>query len=315
MTPNRILDIHAQEFQDIDEQAACLAGHDQLYRQLSCGPYRGAFSTVWLGGDVTVYFERLNQLLDQWGSVPAEHVSAIFMMSHDVTCRLNGSVFSGNDVLLAGPGAEFHSLGQPGVHYCVVSIRKTYLMQHGLAGEKSLAPHIVRDTGFADRLRFLVQSACRVAGDERSSQISRRVSGLNASMAEALVDGAYWAQSSPDIAASNTPFRTVRSVRAYIEANADQDLRVASICRHARVSRRNLEYSFQTCLEQSPATYLRNVRLNEIRRALKSPENATRTIGDIAAEWGVWHLSRFAQYYREQFGELPSETRAFSRVN
>jgi AraC family ethanolamine operon transcriptional activator len=284
MTSNQLLDIQAQTFQDIDDQAACLVGHDQLYRQLSCGAYRGAFSTVSMGGDVTVYFEQLNQLLDQWGSIPAEHVSAIFMMSQDVTCRLNGSAFTGNDVFLAGPGAEFHSLGKPGVHYCVVSVRKTYLAQLGLANDPMFAPHSVRNASFADRLRLLVRSACRIVGDERPTHISECVSGLNASIAETLAYGACWAHPSPDIAMSGSPFQTVRSVRSYIEENFDQDIQVAKICRYAGVSRRNLEYSFQTCLEQSPAAYLRSVRLNEIRRALKSPENATRTIGDIAAE-------------------------------
>ena len=33
------------------------------------------------------------------------------------------------------------------------------------------------------------------------------------------------------------------------------------------------------------------------------------THGDIAAAHGFWNPSRFAQLYRRQFGELPSETR------
>jgi AraC family ethanolamine operon transcriptional activator len=34
------------------------------------------------------------------------------------------------------------------------------------------------------------------------------------------------------------------------------------------------------------------------------------TVGDVAARWGFWHLSRFAADYRQHFGELPSATRA-----
>jgi AraC-like DNA-binding protein len=51
------------------------------------------------------------------------------------------------------------------------------------------------------------------------------------------------------------------------------------------------------------------MRLNAIRRALLSEENAGISIGDIASRWGVWHLSRFAADYRGLFGELPSESR------
>ena len=31
-------------------------------------------------------------------------------------------------------------------------------------------------------------------------------------------------------------------------------------------------------------------------------------IRDVAARRGFWHIGRFAQYYRETFGELPSYT-------
>jgi len=34
------------------------------------------------------------------------------------------------------------------------------------------------------------------------------------------------------------------------------------------------------------------------------------TVGDVAARWGFWHLSRFAADYSRLFGELPSATRA-----
>lgn len=56
--------------------------------------------------------------------------------------------------------------------------------------------------------------------------------------------------------------------------------------------------------------YLRSIRLNEARRRLLSPESADRSIGDIAAEFGFWHPSRFASYYRDQFGETPSRKRS-----
>jgi AraC family ethanolamine operon transcriptional activator len=35
-------------------------------------------------------------------------------------------------------------------------------------------------------------------------------------------------------------------------------------------------------------------------------------VQDIAARWGFWHLSHFANDYRRMFGELPSETARLS---
>jgi AraC family ethanolamine operon transcriptional activator len=45
-----------------------------------------------------------------------------------------------------------------------------------------------------------------------------------------------------------------------------------------------------------------------VRRALREADPQRETVGDIAARWGFWHLSRFAADYKEMFGELPSNT-------
>ncbi|WP_375700011.1 hypothetical protein [Pseudophaeobacter sp. TrK17] len=49
--------------------------------------------------------------------------------------------------------------------------------------------------------------------------------------------------------------------------------------------------------------------MNEFRSALLRPENEKACIGDVAADFSIWHLSRLAQNYRHQFGELPSDSR------
>ena len=64
-------------------------------------------------------------------------------------------------------------------------------------------------------------------------------------------------------------------------------------------------------LHVGPVAYLRMMRLNHVRRDLLATEAA---VGDVAARWGFWHLSRFAADYRSLFGELPSATRARKRV-
>jgi AraC family ethanolamine operon transcriptional activator len=78
------------------------------------------------------------------------------------------------------------------------------------------------------------------------------------------------------------------------------------VCRRVGASRRKLNYCFQEVLGSSPVKYLRAVRLNGVRRELRAGAAAVQ---DVAARWGFWHLGQFAREYRQQFGELPSETR------
>jgi AraC-like DNA-binding protein len=83
---------------------------------------------------------------------------------------------------------------------------------------------------------------------------------------------------------------------------------VAELCTAYEVPRRTLNRAFQTALGMGPATYLRRVRLNGARRALRQRSARAPTVTDVALEFGFWHLGRFAQQYNKLFGESPHET-------
>lgn len=84
---------------------------------------------------------------------------------------------------------------------------------------------------------------------------------------------------------------------------------IGEICQELRISRRSLNYAFTRVLGITPVTYMRNIRLNRVRAALINNNPSHSTIADTALSWGFWHLSLFSRYYRELFGELPSQTR------
>lgn len=93
-----------------------------------------------------------------------------------------------------------------------------------------------------------------------------------------------------------------------IHARLHEPLSIMSICREIGVSRRQLEYAFQTTFSVGPNEYVRLLRLNESRRQLKTARAKSRTVTDVAMEVGVTHLGRFAQSYRLLFGETPLQT-------
>ena len=101
--------------------------------------------------------------------------------------------------------------------------------------------------------------------------------------------------------------RVVNRARAYMQAHIDEPITIADLCEAVGASRRTIQYSFQEVLNLNPVSFLRALRLNGVRRALKNAAPQT-SVADIAARWGFWHLSHFAADYREMFGERPSET-------
>ncbi len=89
--------------------------------------------------------------------------------------------------------------------------------------------------------------------------------------------------------------------------HADEPLSILEVCSRVGTSRRKLNYCFQDVLGTTPLKYLRSLRLNGVRRALRQAAPGV-TIQDIASHWGFWHLSQFGQDYKHLFGELPSDT-------
>ncbi|GAA0936199.1 helix-turn-helix transcriptional regulator [Pseudonocardia zijingensis] len=109
------------------------------------------------------------------------------------------------------------------------------------------------------------------------------------------------------------PADTVRRGRLgpvidYIEQHADEPLSPQELARVGCMSVRTLHATFQAELGESPMGYLRRVRLDHVRAELLRCDPTQTRIVDVALRWGFIHQSRFAQQYRERFGELPRET-------
>ncbi len=84
----------------------------------------------------------------------------------------------------------------------------------------------------------------------------------------------------------------VDRAREYALTHVDEPLSILDLCNHIGASRRKLQYCFQETLGINPVAYLRALRLNAVRRELRSGGHA-RGVQEVAARWGFWHLSRF----------------------
>ncbi|MFF9055502.1 AraC family transcriptional regulator [Streptomyces erythrochromogenes] len=104
--------------------------------------------------------------------------------------------------------------------------------------------------------------------------------------------------------------RAVRRAMAYCEERAGEPVSVADMAAAARVSPRTLQDRFRTDLGTTPAAHLRRVRLDRVHQDLLriAAGSASETVAEVATRWGFTHLSRFAAYYRDAYGQVPSRT-------
>lgn len=101
--------------------------------------------------------------------------------------------------------------------------------------------------------------------------------------------------------------RCVRMVEDYLVTHCDQPLTPEALALVAGVSVRSLFLGFQRYRGISPMRLLHEVRLRRAHEDLLQAPPGTR-VTDVALRWGLGHLGRFSQEYRDAFGESPSET-------
>lgn len=106
----------------------------------------------------------------------------------------------------------------------------------------------------------------------------------------------------------NKARQVVRKVCQVLQEQHDHVYSIEELCQMTFTSRRTLQNCFEMMTGQSPAQFLKTIKLNAVRRALQSAEQHI-CISDIAADWGFWHLSQFSVDYKRLFGETPSQTR------
>lgn len=297
---------------DVDEQAALLRGWNQSYAQLSAGVFNGSISETSFSG-IHLFVEQTDNELFQTGVLPSNLCAVGVPVRFAGTANFCGAatagealhVFSGRD------GFEFHtpcgsvmggivvdiddlaaSFGDDEQQSVFPTLREAHLRRANLKSTAALRQMIL---GAFD----VLHSSPQLIDDAAHGRAMK--GALVSTLAQALTD------EQPDTGPSIAPAKRwliVATARDLVMDHPDTPMNVADLCRAIGISRRNLQYCFQDVLGISPAAFLKIVRLNGARRAIKTAKSVT----DAATTWGFWHFGRFASDYRAMFGELPSET-------
>lgn len=94
----------------------------------------------------------------------------------------------------------------------------------------------------------------------------------------------------------------------FLKKHAREDITVDEIIEVSGLAKTSLYTEFHKYYSATPMELLRRERLRLARDTLTSANPDTITVTTVALDCGFTHFSRFACYYKQQFGELPSET-------
>lgn len=102
--------------------------------------------------------------------------------------------------------------------------------------------------------------------------------------------------------------RLARKVSEFVDARGAARVGVSDIARELGVSVRTLHSALTAVRGMGLLRYVRHKRLWDVRRALECGNDTKVLVKSVALEHGFWHLGRFAEAYRVEFGETPGET-------
>jgi len=213
-------------------------------------------------------------------------------------------------VAVLPPGLEFTRFWPPGtlgaLRFEADRLCAELRALAGPDGAEPVLPFVVLSLSAGEKTA-LQQAACallRAAGpddDERALTLAEfRLYGLAAGLLQCRAEPAR---------AGSLSARRLAALEDWIDAHLAEPLTLGRLCEQAGVGARCLQKAFEVHRGMSPMRYVAERRLLAAYRRLRRAE-PTDSVTAIAIECGFDHLSRFAQGYRQLFGERPSQTLA-----
>jgi AraC family transcriptional regulator, ethanolamine operon transcriptional activator len=230
------------------------------------------------------------------------------------TRSVGGAQLSKNDILVGFGRAQLEGV-LAGEHHGVSFIVPESIVLGALEARVPRAADLMRrpspyvisysGPGF-DVLRRFVEAALMPRGLPQEHFLANEI-------LDALIDALASSCQEEDPLAYRVP-RTqrlpiVRRVEEFMRGKLSEPLMLHDFCQAARASQRTVEYAFSSVYGMGPKQYLKVLRLNEVRRVLKSEPRQEASIKAVAYRMGFWHLGHFFTDYRRLFGETPEQAR------
>ena len=250
------------------------------------------------------------------GETVADRVCLVVPMNRTSSGQLNGEPLIPGNLLAFGGSAEVAGASGAPLQCVILSIPPSALERTATAldiksnppdkGEYRIAS--VVDRGRLSRAFGLL--SCTVNHHKNAVLTKREASAIERAFLEVAVRSLAGdsSRSSPYHSARRTSAKIARACEDYARKWRYQNVTLADLCEASGVSERRVRSAFYECYQMSPTAYLRVTALNAVRRDLVEGPRLRNAVSHAAADWGFWHLSRFAAQYRALFGESPRHT-------
>jgi len=307
-------------FSDPAEMARAVGGIDPQAQVRPAGAGGGAFYGALARATLaplTVGVGRFAQGSRQTAAIGNAH-TFMFPSEPGVVRRVSGRTLGHRQIFHLRPNAQTATSSPPGMPWAfgiiTVSFEALSTLGPALAGE-DLSSSLRDDRMFLApevgivRLVGLMNDAARLARDAPwIIEQDEAAAALGGSILEALLTCLSQGVVRPDRAALGRYRQVIARFERALNERPEEMLSLSTICAEVGVARRTLSLACQEFLGRGPMQYARERRLDLVHHRLLAAKSSQVQVTSIAVQYGFWELGRFAQAYRDRFGELPSET-------
>jgi AraC family ethanolamine operon transcriptional activator len=301
-----VIRYRVRDFEELSERAK---GWRIELSKLDARPFNGEV-LQWVTADLILSRGRFDGRVKQAGEPPPGFRTFAVPASDEARFLWRGKQVGGNDVLAFPLGGELDAVSRPGFDVFTVSIRDEACGEAasalGLQGLEHWCQALEVFPASPERMRrlrrVLTQEIARAEDADPGAAHDR----ILVELVRGLEPASAGIQPSRRSSA-----RRQRAVQEAGRCVLDRPLNpptVGELCVVTGVSKRTLEYAFAEHVGVRPKAYVKALRLNAVRRLLRSGSVPTMRVADAANAWGFWHMGQFAADYRTLLGELPSET-------
>ena len=245
-------------------------------------------------------------------TVPAGTILVSFPIEDGPSPVWGGTEVRTGEMITFGRGQRLHARTLGPSRWGAIQAADQQLVRYGraLSGAAFVVPPAARwrpPPAAMRQLRHLHRAAIRMA-EARAGALTdaQAAHGLEQQLVHALIECLSTGLTDNEPSAA----RRHRGVLARFEdlLVAEPSLSMAEICAALGISGRMLRECCKKHLGMGPSGYRRVRRMQQVHRALRSKDSRAATVFEIASQYGIRDLGRFAARYQALYGELPSVT-------
>ncbi|MBD1212189.1 MAG: helix-turn-helix domain-containing protein [Dolichospermum sp.] len=284
--------------------------------QLSPGGFLGTLNFADFG-DLKFTHLHQNQSTKAAGTKSADHIGFVLAFQPKLTqVSSHGCVIQKHDIFGFDPTREVDVVVSKDVHLVTASVNArvfhTLYEQMGYEqGQKALKHNAMRLHPASLRpIRAFYQEMVHIFNTQPALLMESQMQSLIMEDFLPLLINTFGrnAQKKQRILKPFRRYSLVKKAEEISKSYKDKPLTLQKLCNELGTSSTALCSGFEEVFGISPMAYIKIQRLNGVRNALINPNPNTKTVMEVAKEWGFGNAAYFVKHYQEMFGESPLKT-------